>query len=62
MGAVLEQRGPGGWEPLAFFLKKFSTPQQEWPPHDRELNAAHKAIRHFKHMVDGRVFTLYSLH
>ena len=62
MGAVLEQRGPKGWEPLAFFSKKFSTPQQEWPPYDRELNAAHKSIRHFKHMVEGRAFTLYTDH
>ena len=62
MGAVLEQRGPNGWEPLAFFSKKFSTPQQEWPPYDRELNAAHKSIRHFKHMVEGRPFTLYTDH
>ena len=62
MGAVLEQRGPNGWEPLAFFSKKFSTPQQRWPPYDRELNAAHKSIRHFKHMVEGRAFTLYTDH
>ena len=62
MGAVLEQRGPQGWEPLAFFSKKFSTPQQSWPPYDRELNAAHKSIRHFKHMVEGRPFTLYTDH
>ena len=62
MGAVLEQRGPQGWEPLVFFSKKFSTPQQSWPPYDRELNAAHKSIRHFKHMVEGRPFTLYTDH
>ena len=62
MGAVLEQRGPQGWEPLAFFSKKFSTTQMNWPPYDRELNAAHKSIRHFKHMVEGRPFTLYTDH
>ena len=62
MGAVLEQRGPRGWEPLAFFSKKLSTTQQQWPPYDRELNAAHKSIRHFKHMVEGRPFTLYTDH
>ena len=36
--------------------------RQDWCPYDRELNAAHKAIRHFKHMVEGRPFTLYTDH
>ena len=62
MGAVLEQRGPKGWEPLAYFSKKLSTPQGEWPPFDRELLAAFRAIRHFHHMVEGRQFTLYTDH
>ena len=62
MGAVIEQRGPQGWEPLAFWSKKLSDTQQNWCPYDRELNAAHKAIRHFKHMVEGRPFTLYTDH
>ena len=62
IGAVIEQRGPKGWEPLAFFSKKLSDTQQQWPPYDRELHAAHKAVRHFKHMVEGRSFTLYTDH
>ena len=62
IGAVIEQRGPRGWEPLAFFSKKLSDTQQNWPPYDRELHAAHKAVRHFKHMVEGRPFTLYTDH
>ena len=62
MGAIIEQRGPHGWEPLAFWSKKLSDTQQDWCPYDRELNAAHKAIRHFKHMVEGRPFTLYTDH
>ena len=62
IGGVLEQRGPRGWEPLAFFSKKLSTSQQKWPPYDRELHAAHKSVRHFKHMVEGRPFTIYTDH
>ena len=58
IGAVLEQRSKDGWEPLAFFSKKLSDSQQKWPPYDRELHAAHKAVRHFKHMVEGRSFTI----
>ena len=62
MGAVLEQRGPSGWEPLAFYSSRLRGKQREWPPFDRELLAAHRAIRHFRHMVEGRSFTLYTDH
>ena len=62
IGAVIEQRGPKGWEPLAFFSKKLSDSQQKWSPYDRELNAVHKAVRHFKHMLEGRAFTIYTDH
>ena len=62
IGAVLEQRGPLGWEPLGFFSARLQDKQPEWPPFDRELLAAFKAIRHFRHMVEGRTFTLYTDH
>ena len=62
IGGVVEQRGPEGWEPLAFFSKKLTTGQKAWCPYDRELLAAHQGIRHFKHMVEGRPFTLYTDH
>ena len=62
IGGVLEQRGPNGWEPLAFFSARLKDKQPEWPPFDRELLAAFRAIRHFRHMLEGRVFTLYTDH
>ena len=62
MGGVLEQRGPAGWEPLAFFSARLKAGQREWPPFDRELLAAFKSIRHFRHMIEGRRFTLYTDH
>ena len=62
IGAVLEQRGPTGWEPLGFYSAKLQPSQRKWPPFDRELLAAHRAIRHFRHMVEGRSFTLYTDH
>ena len=62
MGAVIEQRGPDGWEPLSFFSAKLLPNQQLWPPFDRELLAAFRSIRHFRHMVEGRCFTLYTDH
>ena len=62
VGGVVEQRGPRGWEPLAFYSSKLEPHQQSWPPYDRELLASFKAVRHFKHLVEGRSFTLYTDH
>ena len=62
MGGVLEQRGPQGWEPLGFFSKKFNDTQKDWCPYDRELQAVHASVRHFKHMLEGRPFTIYTDH
>ena len=63
VGATLEQRGPKGWEPLAYFSKKLSTEhpnQTEWPPFDRELLGIFKGVRHFRPMIEGRPFTIYT--
>ena len=62
IGGVLEQMGPDGWEPLAFYSAKLQRTQQLWPPYDRELLAAFKSVRHFKEMVEGRPFILYTDH
>ena len=62
IGGVLEQRGQNGWEPLAFYSAKLQEHQRQWPPYDRELLAAFKATRHFRPMIEGRAFTLYTDH
>ena len=62
VGGVLEQRGPLGWEPLAFYSSKLAENQKMWPPYDRELLGAFKGVRHFREMIEGRAFTLYTDH
>ena len=62
VGGVLEQRGPKGWEPLAFYSSKLEPHQRTWPPYDRELLGAFKAVRHFRHILEGRPFTLFTDH
>ena len=62
VGGVLEQRGPLGWEPLAFYSSKLKDNEKLWPPYDRELLGAFKGIRHFRDMIEGRAFTLYTDH
>ena len=62
IGGVLEQRGPKGWEPLAFYSSKLEPHQCSWPPYDRELLGAFKSVRHFRHILEGRPFTLFTDH
>ena len=62
IGGVLEQRGPRGWVPLAFWSAKLEPNQMLWPPYDRELLAAFRVCRHFRSWIEGRSFTLYTDH
>ena len=62
IGGVLEQRGPRGWEPLAFWSAKLEPNQMMWPPYDRELLAAFRGTRHFRSWIEGRPFTLFTDH
>ena len=62
VGGVLEQRGTLGWEPLAFYSSKLKPNEQMWPPYNRELLGAFKGIHHFRDMIEGRAFTLYTDH
>ena len=62
VGGVLEQWGTKGWEPLAFYSSKLNDSQQSWPPYDRELLGAFKSVRHFRPLIEGRPFTLFTDH
>ena len=53
IGGVLEQRGPKGWEPIAFWSAKLEANQMQWPPYDRELLAAFRGTRHFRSWIEG---------
>ena len=56
----LEQLHEKDWKPIAFFSRKLSTAEKNYSPFDRELLAAHDTIKHFKHFLEGRSFTLYT--
>ena len=60
VGAVLEQLGPNGWEPLSFYSMKLDKRQSEWPAYDRELLGLFRATRHFRPMVEGHAFTIFT--
>lgn len=62
MGAQIEQLQGHTWVPLAFFSRKLSTTEQKYSAFDRELLAVYTSIKHFKHFLEGRNFTVYTDH
>ena len=62
IGAVLQQKAKGVWQPIAFFSRKLSNAQKKYSPYDRELLAIYEAIKHFRFMVEARTFTVFTDH
>jgi hypothetical protein len=64
VGACLQQRlyGKKAWQPLGFFSKKLEAAQQKYSAFDRELFACFAGIRHFRYMLDGRRFAIFTDH
>lgn len=62
LGATLQQREGNLWQPLAFYTKSLSQAQRKYSAYDRELLAAYSAVKHFRHAVEGRAFTIYTDH
>jgi hypothetical protein len=62
IGACLQQKRAGspGWEPLGFFSKMLEQAQVKYSALDRELLACFLGIRHFRFMLEGRAFTIYT--
>ena len=62
IGCVLQQTVNGQTTPLAFFSQKLSPTERRYSAFGRELLAIYRSIRHFKHYVEGRHFTVYTDH
>lgn len=62
LGGVVQQMVNGSWQPLAFFSKRLSDTQTRYSAYDRELLAAYLSIKHFRHFLEGRQFTLFTDH
>jgi hypothetical protein len=64
VGAALQQRrsAAADWQPLAFFSKKLEPAQMRYSAFDRELLACVAGIRHFRYMLEGSPFTIYTDH
>ena len=61
-GAVLEQVINGSPRPLAFYSKKLKPAETRYSTFDRELLAIHLAVRHFRYILEGSPFTIWTDH
>lgn len=62
VGAVLHQLNEQTLEPLSFYSKKMTDTQKRYSTYDRELLAIYQAIKHNKHMIEGRDCVVYTDH
>jgi hypothetical protein len=63
VGAVVQQRRRGGaWRPLGFFSAQLNKAEANYSAFDRELLAVVAAIRHFRYMLEGRSFVVFTDH
>ncbi|CAH8649038.1 unnamed protein product [Dicrocoelium dendriticum] len=62
VGAVLQQRVADTWQPLAFFSKRLQPTESRYSTFGRELLAVYLAIRHFRHVLEGRSFVVFTDH
>ena len=62
VGAVLQQRVSGQWQPISYFSRKLKPAEVRYSAFDRELLAIYLSIRHFRHMVEGREFAVHTDH
>lgn len=62
IGAVLQQYVNGIWRPLSFHSRQLTPTERRYSTFGRELLAAYSAVRHFRHTLEGRTFTLFTDH
>ena len=62
VGAVLQQVVDNHSQPLSFSSKRLQAAQTRYSTFGRELLAIYLAIRHFRHLLEGRHFTILTDH
>ncbi len=62
IGRVMQQKSGNHWWPLSFFSQKLTDTESRYSTFDRELLAAHAAIKHFCHFCKGWAFQLWTDH
>ncbi|TDG38405.1 hypothetical protein AWZ03_015173, partial [Drosophila navojoa] len=62
VGAVLHQIINEERQPLGFFSIKLTDAQRKYSTYDRELLAIYLSIKHFRYMLEGRIFDVRTDH
>ena len=64
VGAELAQRGGRdlAWRPVAFFSHKLTGAEKKYSAFDRELLAVYLSVKHFRHFLEGKPFTVFTDH
>lgn len=62
IGGVLQQVYKNISEPLAFFSKKLTPAETKYSTFDKELLAIYLNIKHFRYLLEGRSFTVFTDH
>lgn len=64
IGGVLQQKedGENNWGPISYFSKKLSDTQQKYSTYDRELLSMYLGVKQFRHLLEGRPFTIFTDH
>ncbi|UYV71445.1 hypothetical protein LAZ67_8003244 [Cordylochernes scorpioides] len=62
IGGVIQQKENEMWSPVAFFSKKLNNTQKNYSTYDRELLSIYLSIKHFKYLLEGREFVIFTDH
>ena len=62
VGGVLQQDDNGVMKPIAFFSRRLKSAETRYSTFGRELLAIYLSIRHFRHILEGRDFYIYTDH
>ncbi|KAL3186612.1 hypothetical protein MRX96_027423 [Rhipicephalus microplus] len=60
VGAVLQQEVDRKWQPLAFSSKRMNPARTRYSVYGPELLPMYLPARHFRHLIEGRSFTIYT--
>ncbi|XP_018644951.1 choline/ethanolamine kinase, putative [Schistosoma mansoni] len=62
VGGTLNQLVKNAWKPIAFFSKRLAPAETRYSIFGRELLAIYLTIKHFRHMLEGREFIVFTDH
>ncbi|CAH8493409.1 unnamed protein product [Dicrocoelium dendriticum] len=62
IGAVLQQFTEGCWKPLAFYSRRLQPAEVKYSTFSRELLAVYSTVRHFRQVIEGNSFVIFTDH